>query len=212
MVPTTAPVMGIFDPNNSPTFAMQQGMLYVWPKEPNPDPGSDSGADTIQSVAQSTTILPAVYADQDGVTQSFIVEDTRQPYLELYLYLRPPLFVPTQRFPLLINDSGIQVINTGKFVPIDFIPIFGRKHVTVGLRSDQPGAVFRLGLLNCICENAAFPGFEPPPFELPGGTSAALAKNQSTIFELSNPCADYLVIVANFPTPGGADIQVSAYD
>jgi len=224
-VPMAAASVGSADPNNSPTYAMQTGLLYVWPKEPaqqtlggGPNPTFDSGADIVNQIAQCTTILPAEYADQSGNAWDLSASATtftifRPPYLELYLYLKPPLFAPpTARFPLFISDSII-VTTTGSFQPVDMIPIFGRKHVTVGVRGITGGATatFQLGLLNCIRENA--PTTTSPPFELPGGTTGALTTGDSAIFQLVNPCSDYLIVYADVSAnPTTVNVQVSAYD
>jgi hypothetical protein len=210
-VPTAAASSGIYDPNNSPTYAMQNGLLYVWPKEPTPYPGSDSGADVVCTTAQSTTIIPADYIDQNGTGRIFGSAPNGgnyyKPYLELYLYLRPPLFSPpTKRFPVLVSDV-IPVTLPNTITPIDFIPIFGRKNITVTLAGR--GAVFQLGLINCVCENS---GGTTMPLEGTAG-SAITPGADTSIIQIANPCADYLVVYANVSAaPTTVQVQVAAYD
>ena len=216
-LPTAAPDLpNSYNPNNSPGYAMQQGLLYVFPKEPAPIPASNAGADFVNTFAQSTTVLPANYADQAGNVRVFGLDATftqfQRPFLELYLYLKPPAFAPpTARFPLFISDT-ITVNVTGSFQLVELTPIFGRKHVTVGARGHDPAgtATFQLGLINCVRENAGIT--TSPPFELPGGTSAALAAGATCLFQLANPCADYLAVYAKVQNNTTVDVQISAYD
>lgn len=211
-----------YNPNNSPGYAMQQGLLYVFPREPinastgTENPQGQAGANLINIGAQATTIPPTLYIDQNGNSRSFGVIPVGssgmywQPYLELYLYLRPPLFAPPQdRFPLLISDTDV-VDTPSTNVPIEFIPIFGRKSVTIGLAGN--GAVFQVGVIPCIRENALAGPTAPFEIPVPGGTAITPGANTASLY-LENLNADYLVIYANVSmAPTTVQVQVAAYD
>jgi hypothetical protein len=210
--------------NNSPLAAMQGGQLYVFPKDTTPVLLAGSyeyswnGANRVQTNAAATTVPPAAYNDQVGTNWPWPTASTpalsyEAPFLELLLYLREPSFAPcTARFPYFSNvgppTAAISV--TGSYQPVGYYPIFGRKHVSVGVVSSAADSSIRLGLLTCISENQA-PGTSPP-FELPGGTQTGIAANATAGFFLNNPCADYLIVYANVPAPANIFVQVSAYD
>jgi hypothetical protein len=225
LVPTAQPYTPpATDPNNSPSYAMAQGLLYVWPKEPFnaldptlPAPGGNSGAATAFTDPQATTIPPGQYYDQAGATRTFgalggsvtLGGNYYQPYLELYLYLRPPLFAPpTARFPLLIGDVITLNSTGGAYEPIEFIPIFGRKNISVTLAC-QPACSFQLGLISCIQENVL--GGTLMPLEASGGT-AIMPGTGTSVVNFTNPCADYLVVYAKTTMATETEVQVAAYD
>jgi hypothetical protein len=219
ILPSTDPVI-LFtpNPNNSPLAAMHQGFLYVFPKDSAPPYGGDEGqanANAVMTDPSTTTILPAKYADSAGVVWNFSdnnggLELFMTPYLELLLYLRPPtLAPPTKRFPLLVDFTG-QVTALGAFQPVAYIPIFGRKHVGIGLRNTTHVGDFRLGLLRGVRENTA--PTTSPPFEVPAGTALAVPQNSTANFEFSNPCADYLIVYASVAAASNIQIVLAAYD
>lgn len=213
-LPSTMPTPP--DINNSPVTAMHNGLLYVFPKEPFPDAvgtaNNGASSNAVMTQAYATTILPENYTDQTGKSRPFLIPPAGSnfiyPYLELYLFLRPPLYAPPiSRFPFF--TSYVQPA-PGAVTPIGYVPIFGRKHVTVGLQNLAEVTDYTLGIIPCIREND--PGANSPPFELPAGSASAVPVGKSALFQLSNPCADYLVIYANPANPSPVYVQVAAYD
>lgn len=219
ILPSTDPVVPFTpNPNNSPLAAMHQGFLYVFPKDSTPPYTSDTdqaNANAIMIDPSATTILPAKYADSIGDVWNFSAANGGEelfmtPYLELLLYLRPPtLAPPTKRFPLLVDFEG-QVTTLNAFQPVAFIPIFGRKHVAVGMRNTTHAGDFRLGLLRSVRENVTLAS--SPPFEVPAGSALAVPQNNSIEFEFQNPCADYLIVYAQVAAASTIQINLAAYD
>jgi hypothetical protein len=213
-LPSTMPAP--VDINNSPVTAMHNGLLYVFPKEPWPNSigtaNSGASSNAVMTQAAATTILPANYVDQLGTARPLLIPPAGSniiyPYLELYLFLRPPLFAPPlARFPLF--TSYVQP-TPAAYTAIGYVPIFGRRRVTVGLQNLAEVTSYTLGVIPCIREND--PGGNTPPFEIPAGSAAAVAAGKSVGFQLDNPCADYLVIYANPANPSAVAVQVAAYD
>lgn len=205
-------ILGTVDPppakNNDPVTAMHFGLLYAFPK--------DTG-DASQSIVDpnSTTILPAKYADEAGVIQGLgltlnplIVFET--PYLELLLYLQEPkISLPTARFPHFVSASG-QVTTLNTFELVAQLPIFGRKHIGLGLRNVTHATDYRVGFLRCIREN--LPPTTSPPFEVPAGSALAVPAGQAANFSFNNPCADYLNVYAKVAAASFIDVELAAYD
>ena len=198
--------------NNDPKEAMQQGLLYVFPKQ-------SGDANSLQSEdAANTTILPAKYADEAGAIWDLSIVSGGAfiaPYLELYLYLQPPMLaLPTKRFPLVMGGAT-QVSSLNAYAPVAHIPIFGRRHIGLTLRSRRglPGAVatdFRIGLLRCVRENQF--AATSPPFEAPGGSALAVPLLQTVNFQLDHPNADYLNIYAKVPAAVEVQYDLFATD
>jgi hypothetical protein len=202
--------------NNSPVTAMHNGLLYIFPKEPYPDSvgtlNAGASSNAVMTQAEATTILPLKYVDQLGAQRPFLIPPAGiliKPYLELYLFLRPPLYAPPiSRFPFFASFT--QTVPAA-YTPVGYIPIFGRRRVTVGLQNLTQVTDYRLGLIPCIREN------DPtllvsPPFEIPAGAALATPAGQAVGFQLSNPCSDYLVVYANPAGASDVSVQVAAYD
>jgi hypothetical protein len=202
--------------NNDPQMAMHLGLLYVFPKDQGSADqiiGPSLGAQT------ATTILPDTYVDSTGTTQILGTANPSNPlflapYLELYLYLQPPLFPPpTARAPLLVNYQ-YPCEPSPTPVCIAQIPIFGRRHVRVQVRNLTRVCSYQVGLLRAVRENSPLPLVTAPLFEAPAGSAAGVAAGTTATFDLDHPCADYLNLYADAGNVGGSQIPliVAAYD
>lgn len=182
---------------DSQAVAMQKGLLYVYTYG---DLGLDGNpADGLRG---KTTVLPATYVDQFGVTRNITSAgiDFETPFLHLVLNLRAGSALvtpPTKRFPLLRSTSTIATV-AGPKTRVALIPIYGRKNVRVQLVSLVSAPLgltpqicsFWVGLLRNLNEAT-------PAVEVPAGSALTVpASSIATDFALTNPCADYLAIYA----------------
>jgi len=209
ILPSTVPAVPLTVTNNDPRQAMHDGFLYVFPKQPDVTGIVGADAANPQIIAANTTILPEKYADEVGVVRDLTGAGFslfQPPYLELNLYLQPPVMaLPTKRFPQ-VNAGSYTPLAVVGFQPMQHIPIFGRKHVSITLRSRGVVIKFRIGLLRCVCENDAGFTTDKTPFDAPGGvtTPAFLPAFQSVNFQLDNVGADYLNLYVD--SGGAADL------
>lgn len=210
------PVANLFQ-NNSPTHAMDTGLLYVFPKDSQPpyvNSQDIADASAVMVDPDRTTILPAHFIDQAGVTWPFSPNTNANavlitPYLELVLYFRSPLISPpTSRAPYHL-DTAAQVTVLNTLEPVAFIPIYGRKHVGLTLLNRNLHTTdYRIGFLRITREEA----INSTPFEGAGGTALAVAAGHTADFKFDNPCADYLTIFASTTAASFISIQLAAYD
>lgn len=210
--------------NNDPQTAMHNGWIYAFPKERGDaaivnssltPPGFQGTADT--------TILPSTYVDETGAitplaSSGFIGTLTILPFLELLLYPQAPRFAPpAQRFPYFFDATRDVIVGSG-FNVVAQVPIFGRRHTRVSLRTSTFGGFagttnYRVGVLRNINEGAA--ALSRPIFEAPVGSAAGVAANQAVDFDLGHLCADYLNVYAQTVgggVPGRVQVTVAAYD
>lgn len=192
--------------------AMQRGLLYAFAYDSGVDAPFHSGSSGL-----NTTILPEKYVDQFGVERFFNAQTGyfEAPFLHLVLGLRSPRFaVPTKRLAYR-RTQKISVLLANPKTQMMMVPIFGRKHVSVQMMSYTDGVLlgrtcdFWVGLIRNVNEsNVVAPNNTSPVFEAPAGSALATPPSTPISFNLSNPCADYLVVYSTAAV-GNASVFVT---
>ena len=204
--------------------AMQFGTAYVFPWGPAPGfnpAGQGSGGASHGGKFGTTTgfYVGQTFVTLDGKVLPFTPEE--EPFLQLLLYTKPPLFAPPARRAAMLrskvwsstsdpndnDDDGIVAI----------YPIFGRKRVGISLISHNFSGVpaktcdYTVGIIRNVNED---PLFEPAPlFEVKAAEALGVPGETGINIQLNNQCADYVVIhIKTLTSPAGGALTVVAED
>lgn len=200
--------------------AMQAGTAYVFPW--GPKPGLNNLAQGLGSVRHeapfgTTTgfFTGQTFVDYTGQTKTFSPEE---PFLHLLLYTKVPTFAASPRRAAMLREALWQAADTNPIIA-GVYPIFGRKHVGISLISHNFAGVaaqeadYTIGLIRNVNESAS--NGLSPLFEVKATEALSVPANTGVNLQLSNPCADYVVIhVKNksLLAPAGGALTVVAED
>jgi len=198
--------------------AMQFGTAYVFPWGPKPG---------INTLAQGLGATP--HGGKFGTTTGFYTGQTlvtlsgaeipfapeEEPFLQLLLYTKPPLFAPPTRRAAMLRSKVWSAVDDTDIVAI--YPIFGRKRVGISLISHSFSGVpaktcdYTIGIIRNVNED---PFFERAPlFEVKAAEALGVPGETGINIQLNNQCADYVVVhISTRANPAGGALTVVAED